>query len=254
MLSVDRRYRYVYKPLVFAACLVPFLGIVGGILQLSGFTSVPGFNLGVDPVKQSLWSFGKTALNLLLITLTITPLRQITHNANLIRFRRMLGLFAFFYACMHFLDYIGPFQSFSWDAIVGDITKRPYITIGFAALVMLVPLAITSTNRMMRRLGRRWQKLHWLIYPIAILGVWHYWWSVKLDIREPFVYSLMLTALFGWRIWQRWRRLMARRQRAQAVPVRSAAPHGPPAHPGSAHPAMPQVTSKSALPRVQGKA
>jgi len=181
---------------------------------------VPGFALGVDPVRYVLGVFGHSALNLLLITLCVTPLRQLTGNSHLLRLRRMLGLFAFFYACMHFLTYLGPYQGFSWSTIVKDIGKRPYITIGFAALLMLVPLAITSTNKMMRRLGRRWQKLHRLIYVIAAFGVWHYWWQVKKDIREPLLYVAILTLLLGWRLW---RRLAAR----SAATSKSALPKAP---------------------------
>lgn len=200
---LDQRYRYLYKPAIFLACLVPLIGCVDGIVGAYGYGRLPGFELGVDPVRYVLGVFGHTALNLLLITLTVTPLRQLTGNAHLLRVRRMLGVFAFSYALLHFLIYIGPYQGLSWDAITKDIVKRPYITIGFAALVMLLPLAITSTNGMMRRLGRRWQSLHRLIYPIAILGVWHYWWQVKKDIREPLLYAAILTLLLGWRLWRR---------------------------------------------------
>jgi sulfoxide reductase heme-binding subunit YedZ len=221
---VERRYRYLYKPLVFVACLVPFLGCVGGVLQISGYPQVPGFDLGADPVRFVLDRLGKTAIIILLITLAVSPLRQISGNANLLRLRRMLGLFAFFYALMHFITYIGPFQSFSWDAIVKDILKRPFITIGFIALLLLVPLAVTSTNGMMRRLGRRWQSLHRLIYPIAILAVLHFWKMLKKDWHEPLLYAAILALLLLWRVWRRRRR------------------------------AQPLATSTSALPKAQGKA
>jgi len=197
--ATDLRYRYVYKPAIFLACLVPLAWAIAGVLGLP----VPA--LGADPVRRVLGIFGHSALNLLLITLSVTPLRQLTGNANLLRVRRMLGVFAFSYALLHFLTYIGPFQGFSWSAIVKDLVKRPYITLGFTALVLLVPLAITSTNAMMRRLKRRWQSLHRLIYPIAILGVWHYWWQVKKDIREPLIYVALLALLLGWRLWRRQR-------------------------------------------------
>jgi methionine sulfoxide reductase heme-binding subunit len=205
--SRDRRYRFVYKPVLFLACLVPLGWALAGVLGL------PVPSLGVDPVRRVLGIFGHSALNLLLITLSVTPLRQVTGNAHLLRLRRMLGVFAFSYALLHFLTYIGPFQGFSWPAIVKDLSKRPYIMIGFAALLMLLPLAITSTNAMMRRLKRRWQSLHRLIYLIAILGVWHYWWQVKKDIREPLIYVALLALLLGWRLW--------RRQRAAATALTS---------------------------------
>jgi methionine sulfoxide reductase heme-binding subunit len=202
--SIDRRYRCAYKPALFLACLVPLAWATAGVLRL------PVPSLGVDPVRKVLGIFGHSALNLLLITLSITPLRQITGNSNLVRVRRMLGVFAFSYALLHFLTYIGPFQGFSWRAIVKDLVKRPYITLGFTALLLLVPLAITSTNGWMRRLRRRWQSLHRLIYPIAILGVWHYWWQVKKDIREPLVYVALLALLLGWRLWRRQRSATSR--------------------------------------------
>jgi sulfoxide reductase heme-binding subunit YedZ len=164
---------------------------------------VPGFALGADPVRFVLDTFGKTTLNLLLITLLVSPVRQLTGLSNLLRLRRMLGLFVAFYALMHFITYVGPFQGLSWKAVAEDIGKRPYITIGFTALLMLIPLAVTSTNRMMRRLGRRWQTLHRLIYLIAPLAVLHFWKMIKLDYREPLLYACMLAVLLGWRLWRR---------------------------------------------------
>jgi sulfoxide reductase heme-binding subunit YedZ len=212
--AIDRRYRYAYKPALFAACLVPLAWAIGGIFALP----VPG--LGADPVRKVLGIFGHSALNLLLATLAITPLRQLSGNAHLLRLRRMLGVFSFSYALLHFLVYLGPYQSFMWGMIVHDLMKRPYITIGFAALLLLLPLAITSTNGMMRRLKRRWQSLHRLVYPIAVLGVWHYWWGVKMDYLEPLVYALLLALLLGWRL----------RRRLRAATSRSA----PPTVPGTA--------------------
>jgi sulfoxide reductase heme-binding subunit YedZ len=194
--ATERRYRYVYKPLLFAACMVPFVWVAGGIAGLHGF------DLGVEPVRRVLGIFGKTTLNLLLLTLAVTPLRHISGNANLLRLRRMLGVFAFSYALAHFLIYLGPFRSFSWPEITKDLTRRPYIIIGFSALLLLLPLAITSTNGMMRRLRRRWQTLHRLIYLIGILGVWHFWWQVKKDIHLPLTYAAMLAVLLLWRLWK----------------------------------------------------
>ena len=197
--SADRRYRYLYKPALFVACLVPLLWAVAGVLGL------PVPSLGPDPVRRVLGIFGHSALNLLLITLSVTPLRQLTGQARLLLLRRMLGLFAFAYALLHFSTYAGPFMAFSARAIIKDVVKHPYVTIGFAALLLLVPLAVTSTNAMMRRLKRRWHSLHKLIYPIAMLGVWHYWWQVKKDIREPLIYAGLLAVLLGWRWWRRQR-------------------------------------------------
>jgi sulfoxide reductase heme-binding subunit YedZ len=158
---------------------------------------------------------GKWGLNFLLITLAVTPLRKWTGLNWLIRFRRMLGLFAFFYLLLHFLTYAGLDQRFDIPVIVEDIVERPYITIGVSALLLLLPLAVTSTNGMMRRLGRRWQKLHRLIYLIAGLGVWHFYWQVKKDILEPSIYIFILVVLLGYRILARWRRKRAARAALQ---------------------------------------
>ncbi len=211
-MKVEQRYRYLYRPVVFAACLAPAVllaaGTVGVLLQSSG-SGAAAVNalaslLGPDPVAKLLHSCGKTALNLLLITLLVTPLRQLSGFTHLVRLRRMLGLFAFFYAALHFVIYIVLDRGMDWHSIVKDIAKRPYITIGFTALVILIPLAVTSTNRMMRRLGRRWQKLHRLIYVAAIFGVWHYYWQVKRDVRLPLLYAFMLAVLLGYRLMKQW--------------------------------------------------
>jgi methionine sulfoxide reductase heme-binding subunit len=199
MLRVDQRYRFVYKPAVFTASLVPFALLLGGAF------GILGLSLGADPIERILHSCGKTALNFLLLTLLVTPVRQITGFTHLIRLRRMLGLFAFFYAVLHFAVYLILDRTLDWGEVIEDIGKRPYITIGFTALVILIPLAITSTNKMMRRLGRRWQKLHQLVYLATILGVWHYYWQVKKDVREPLIYAGILTILLGYRVFVRWR-------------------------------------------------
>jgi sulfoxide reductase heme-binding subunit YedZ len=196
--------RQVLKPAVFLAALAPLL------LLLIGAGGIAGRTLGADPVAHVLDTCGKTALNLLLLTLTVTPARQLTGWSVLQRYRRMLGLFAFFYACLHLLAYVLLDLGLDFGHLWQDILKRPFITIGFAAVVLLVPLALTSTQRMMRRLGRRWQTLHMLIYPIAMLGVWHYYWQVKADIREPLVYVTILAVLLGYRLWRRWRRTTSR--------------------------------------------
>lgn len=195
MPTVDQRYRWVYKPLVFLACAAPAAWMLGGALELVDA------RLGADPVSEIIHRCGKTALNLLLITLAVTPLRQITGWSHLLRLRRLLGVWAFVYALLHFVAYFWLDRGLDWRTIGEDILKRPYITIGMLALLALVPLAVTSTNGMMRRLKRRWQSLHRLIYPIAILGVWHFWWQVKKDIREPLIYAAILALLLGWRVW-----------------------------------------------------
>jgi sulfoxide reductase heme-binding subunit YedZ len=213
--NVEQRYRYVYKPLVFVASLAPFLWLLA-----RGF-GLFGESLGADPVKTTLHVLGKTALNLLLITLLVTPVRQLTGFTHVLRIRRMLGLFVFFYVLMHFLLYIS-YQGFDFGEILKDIVKRPYITIGFLGFLMLIPLAITSTNKMMRRLGRRWQSLHRLVYAIAILGVWHYYWQVKKDVREPLIYAGILAVLLGYRAVRAWQKKRVTSKSAPAtVPGRT---------------------------------
>jgi sulfoxide reductase heme-binding subunit YedZ len=193
-LDVGRQYRFIFKPLVFAACAAPAV-----LLTLAAFGHGP-MDLGADPVRRLIHACGITALNLLLVTLAVTPVRDITGWRNLIRLRRMLGLFVFFYALAHFTVYLTLDQWFDLRAVGADILKRPYITIGMLALLLLIPLAVTSTNRMMRRLGKRWVKLHRLVYVVAALGLWHFWWQEKADISEPLLYVSIFAALMAWRI------------------------------------------------------
>ena len=192
-MNVEQRYRLLYKPLVFAASLLPLAWLLCGAF---GWLD---FSLGADPVKKLEHECGKWALNFLLITLAVTPLRHLANLPHLPRLRRMLGLFAFFYVLLHFAVYLSLDLEFNFRTLFTDIAKRPYITIGFLALLLLIPLAVTSTNRMMRRLGRRWQKLHRLVYIIAVLGVWHFYWQVKRDIREPLIYAGILAVLLVYR-------------------------------------------------------
>jgi methionine sulfoxide reductase heme-binding subunit len=168
------------------------------LMTLGAFGKGP-MHLGADPVREIIHTCGKTTLNLLLITLLVTPVRELTGWSNLLRVRRMLGLFAFFYVLLHFTAYGWLDQGLDFRAIGEDIVKRPYITIGMLALLLLIPLAVTSTNAMMRRLGKRWLLLHRLIYLIALLGVWHFYWQVKKDIREPLIYAGMYAALMAYR-------------------------------------------------------
>lgn len=176
------------------ACLVP------AVLITLGAFSIGPMHFGVDPVRGILHALGKTALNLLLITLAVTPLRKILHRPDLLRIRRMLGLFAFTYAVLHFTAYAWLDQGLDYRNVGAEIVKRPYILVGMTALLLLIPLAITSTNGMMRRLGRRWQKLHRLVYVITALGLWHFYWQVKKDIREPLIYIAIFAALMAYRL------------------------------------------------------
>ncbi|HEY6207076.1 MAG TPA: protein-methionine-sulfoxide reductase heme-binding subunit MsrQ [Chthoniobacterales bacterium] len=156
-------------------------------------------NLGANPIEVITHWTGDATIIFLLITLSVTPLRKISSWNDAVKFRRMLGLFAFFYACLHFTTYIWLDQFFDFRGMIKDIAKRPFITVGFTSFVLLIPLAVTSTAAMVRRLGKRWQKLHRAIYVIAAAGVIHYWWLVKKDIRWPLIYGGFLTALLGYR-------------------------------------------------------
>ena len=186
------------KPLVWLGALVPLALIVAGVFD------VAGQSLGPNPIREILHVTGKTSLNLLLITLCATPLRELTGQTWWVRPRRLLGLMAFAYALLHFLVYAILELELQLGELGREIARRPYILVGTVALLALIPLAVTSTDRMMRRLGRRWQTLHRLIYPIAALGIWHYYWQVKADIREPLIYLGLLTLLLGWRARRAW--------------------------------------------------
>ena len=187
------KYFTQLKAALFIASLYP-------LLRLSWF----GYSdqLGANPIELITRSLGTWTLVFLLFTLSITPLRKLSGWSWLIKLRRMAGLFAFFYATLHFITYIWLDQFFDLSAIYKDVIKRPFITIGFAAFVLLIPLALTSTNAMMKRMGgKNWQLLHRLVYAIALFGVLHYWWLVKKDLTQPIIYSAVLTVLLGYRLW-----------------------------------------------------
>lgn len=180
------------KPLVFALCLLPLLWLA---------VKAGSVGLGANPIEALIRFLGDWALRFLLISLAVTPLRRITGWSWPARLRRMLGLFAAFYVTLHLLSYVGVDQFFDWAAIGRDIVKRTYIAIGMAAVLLLIPLAATSTDAMVRRLGgRRWRRLHQLVYVIGPLGVIHHWMMVKKDLTEPMIHAAILTALLGWRV------------------------------------------------------
>jgi sulfoxide reductase heme-binding subunit YedZ len=186
------------KQIVFAICLLPFAYLI--------FRAATG-NLGVNPIETITLFTGRWTLRFLLITLAVTPVRRLFHWNRVIQFRRMLGLFAFFYACLHLSTYLVLDQFFDWRTIVEDLTKRPFIMAGMGAFLLITPLALTSTRASIRRLGRRWSQLHMLIYPAAMLGVVHFIWKVKSDLRSPTRYALLLALLLGFRaIWAARRR------------------------------------------------
>jgi methionine sulfoxide reductase heme-binding subunit len=209
LMTSTRLVRRVVKPIVFLGCLTP-----AGLLMANGFRG----ELGVNPVETITNTTGIWTLRLVAATIAITPLRWLTGWNPLILLRRMVGLFAFFYGSLHFLTYFVLDHSLMFDGLWEDIVERPYITMGFTAFVLMIPLALTSTQGSIRRLGgRRWNLLHRLVYLTAILGVIHYWWKVKVDTSDPMVYAAVVATLLGWRAW-RW----AQSRQAAAVPRHAA--------------------------------
>jgi len=195
MISRTKLVTHWIKPTLFILALVPFAGLLW-----DAYTDA----LGAEPIELITHRTGDWILRFLLLTLTITPLRRISGWNELVRLRRMLGLFAFFYACLHFLTYFVLDQGLDLTFILEDVIEHKYVFVGFASFLLLIPLAATSTNAMVRRLGgRRWQRLHRLIYLIAIGGVVHFYWLVKSDIREPLVYASLLAVLLGYRWYYR---------------------------------------------------
>ena len=184
------------KPLVFILCSIP-----AGQLAYQAYTG----DLGVNPIETITRFTGSWALIFLLGSLAVTPLRRITGWNDLVKLRRMVGLFAFFYASLHFATFIGLDHFFDFRAIGNDIVKRPYVTAGFIAFVILVPLALTSNAAMIRRLGKRWQQLHRWVYVAAIAAVIHFYWLVKADISRPAQYGAVLALLLGYRLFVKWR-------------------------------------------------
>lgn len=183
----------ILKPVVFVACLGPLAWLVYGVFADA---------LGANPIDAITDGTGTWTLRFLVLTLLITPLRKWTGWNPLIRFRRMIGLFAFFYGTLHFITYFWLDQFFDLAAIAEDIGKRPFITVGFTAFVLMIPLALTSTAGWIRRLGgRRWNLLHRLVYVSATCGVVHYWWLVKADISRPARYAAMVAILLAARVW-----------------------------------------------------
>lgn len=189
---------------VFLAALIP--------LALLGLKAYQG-DLGANPIEVITHATGDWTLRFLLITLAITPLRRITGWQGWIRFRRMLGLYAFFYGLLHLTTWLWLDKFFDVHEMLADVLKRRFITVGMAGLLLMMPLALTSTKGWIRRLGKRWQKLHRLIYASALAGVIHYWWLVKADVSKPETYALILAVLLGIRV------VLAARKRSQAAAI-----------------------------------
>jgi len=180
-----------FKPLVFVLCLIPF-----ALLGMNALNN----NLGPNPVEEMIRTLGDWGIYFLLTGLAITPARKVFKLNWLIRYRRMIGLFAFFYVSMHFLSYLWFEQFFSVQEIVKDIIKRPFITIGFVCYLLLVPLALTSTNGMMKRLKKNWVRLHKVVYPVSMLALLHYFMMIKADYLVPGVMLVILSLLLGYRV------------------------------------------------------
>jgi methionine sulfoxide reductase heme-binding subunit len=178
------------KPIVFSLALLPLVLLVAGLLQ----------DLGPNPIETITHTTGNWTLRFLLITLSITPLRRILKQPSMIRFRRMLGLFAFFYGCLHLMTWVGLDKFFDLREMLADVAKRRFITVGMLGFALMLPLALTSTAASIRRLGKNWRRLHRLIYLSALAGVIHYWWLVKSDIRLPLLYGVILIALLSLRL------------------------------------------------------
>lgn len=194
------------KALVFCTALIPLARLVAGAVLYPDW-------LGANAAEYITRSTGDWTLRFLLLTLAVTPLRKLTGWHTLARFRRMLGLYAFFYGMLHLSSYLTFDHAFDVAEIAKDILKRPFITVGFATLVLMLPLAVTSTNKMVRRLGaKRWTALHRLVYLIAPLGVLHFWWMVKKDVTEPALYAAVLAVLLGYRLAAK----LAERRRVQS--------------------------------------
>ena len=208
---MTRRSLALVKALVILACLLPFALLVA---RATGYG-----DLGANPVQMVLHTFGKTGLNLLVLSLAITPIRKQTGMNWLVALRRTLGLAAFGYILLHAVTYAVLDQGLAWRSLLVDVAMRPYITVGFLALVLMIPLAVTSTNAMQRRLGRRWKQLHRLVYLIGILGAVHFFWLVKIDVSEPLLYMAVLALLLGYRVvdWRHRRRLRAARRPSLSV-------------------------------------
>jgi sulfoxide reductase heme-binding subunit YedZ len=180
-----------FKPFVFIVCLWPL-----GTIILDIYYN----NLGAEPVKKIMNHFGEWTLIFICLTLTMSPLKRITNLGFWIKFRRMLGLFVFFYATIHLLTYVGLDYRFDWEPIINDVLKKKYIFIGFSAWLLLIPLAITSSQKMIKILGRNWKNLHRLVYLIAVFGSLHYIWLSKTIFFKPLIYTLIIVVLLALRI------------------------------------------------------
>ena len=192
MLAI-KTVKFYVKPAVFLLCLMPLFLIIGDLFEITG-------TLGANPIENMQDRFGIWGLRFIVMVLVVSPLRSITGITWVAQFRRMIGLYAFFYVLMHFLVWLLLEQNLLMSAIIEDIATRPFITIGFIALLILVALASTSTINIRKKMGNNWARLHSGIYLASILGVWHFWWQVKKDITEPLIYAIIITILLLYRL------------------------------------------------------
>lgn len=199
--------RLYLKPTVFLICLLPLILVLSDLFEIYG-------TLGANPIENIQDRFGIWGLRFIVILLMISPLKKITGIIWLIQFRRMIGLFAFFYVLMHFLVWLLLEQSLLMPAIIEDVTKRPFITIGFIALLILLILASTSTSNIRRSMGKKWDKLHQSVYLASILGIWHFWWQVKKDITEPLIYAVIIFILLNYRLWNKYKKTQPKKNPA----------------------------------------
>jgi len=191
-----RRARRQWNQLALLVALLPFAWMTSALFDLFGQS------LGPNPSRELLHSSGKTALNALWLTLALRPLQQLNGRIEFLWLRRLAGLTSFAYATLHLLVYAILELALDWSDLGHEIAKRPFIIVGLIALIGMIPMAATSTDRAMRRLGRRWQRIHYAIYPVAILAAWHYYWQVKLDTTEPLLYTGVLALLLSYRLYR----------------------------------------------------
>lgn len=188
-------FNRIFRPVLFILLLLPAAYYVWGLSQDT---------LGANPLEAVIRGLGDWALRILLLTLSVSPLKRLLNWVQILRARRMLGLYAYFYAMLHLLGYLWFDQFFDWGEIWFDIVERPFITVGMICVVLLTPLAITSTKGFIRKLGKNWKRLHILVYPVSILAVLHFWWMAKLDKSEPLIYAVILSILLAERLMRKY--------------------------------------------------
>lgn len=187
----------VFRPSLFILLLLPAIYYGWGVWQDA---------LGANPLESVIRGFGDWGLRILLLTLSISPLRRLLNWGQILRTRRMIGLYAYFYVMLHLFGYLWFDQFFDWEEIWYDILERPFITVGMGTVILLTPLAVTSTKGFIRKLGKNWKRLHTLIYPIGMLGVLHFYWMAKLDKLEPLIYAVILATLLGERLFRKYKK------------------------------------------------